>query len=231
MKKILCIMLSLSMLMLSGCGNSRQADNQPKDNEQKDSVQKSQKNIQEMPKEASSAGKDLSQNTSPSDSDREGADTLIVYFSQSGNTEQIASFIQTKTGADLFRITTAEPYPEDLDELYRIGQSELDANARPELEELVENMADYDTVFLGYPIWGGTCPMAVFSFVEQHDFSGKTVIPFCTHGGSGFASSVGDLQDALPDGVVLQDGFSVSGTSASDSQGEVEAWIDHLEME
>lgn len=153
---------------------------------------------------------------------------LVVYFSQSGNTEQIAYDIQELTGADLFRITTVEGYLDDLDELYDRGQAELDANARPELAETVTNIEEYDTVFLGYPIWGGTCPMAVFSFLEQHDFTGKTVIPFCTHGGSGFSGSISDIEEILPETVPLLEGFSVYGTEAKEAYQDVENWLKEI---
>lgn len=155
--------------------------------------------------------------------------TLIVYFSQSGNTEQIAEYIRQDTGADIFRITTVEPYPDVLEDLYERGQTELDAGARPELAGIIENMDSYDTVFLGYPIWGGTCPMAVFSFMEQHDFTGKTVIPFCTHGGSGFSRSISDIEKTLPADITMKKGFSVSGSRAAEAQADVEAWLDTLQ--
>lgn len=153
---------------------------------------------------------------------------LIVYFSQSGNTEQIAEYIQQDTGADLFKITTVKPYPDKLEELYEIGQAELDANARPELNVEINDMESYDTIFLGYPIWGGTCPMAVFSFIEQYDFSGKKIIPFCTHGGSGFSESLSDIEEMMPEGITMEPGFSISGSKASDAQTDVKEWLDGL---
>lgn len=231
MKKVLCAVLSLFIVTLAACGNSRQEDNQVENSMQTGSTPKSEESTQKTQKEVPPPIADHAENDAASGSDQKGADTLIVYFSQSGNTKQIAEFIQEKTGADLFRITTQDPYPDDLDALYERGQAELDANERPALAESVENMADYDTVFLGYPIWGGTCPMAIFSFIEQYDFSGKTVIPFCTHGGSGFGRSITDLEDDLPDSVTLLDGYSVNGSRASASQVEVEEWLSRLALE
>lgn len=154
--------------------------------------------------------------------------SLIVYFSQSGNTERIAYDIQELTGANIFEITTVEGYPENLNELYNRGQAELDANVRPELEIAVDNFEVYDTVFLGYPIWGGTCPMAVFSFLEQYDFSKKTVIPFCTHGGSGFSRSISDMEKALPGDITVLEGLSVYGPEAENAKSDVEQWLDEI---
>ncbi len=116
---------------------------------------------------------------------------LIAYFSHSGHTERIARQIQAQTGGDIFHIETVRAYPEEYHACTEAAKAEKENNARPELKRAVENMATYDVIFIGYPIWWHTAPMAVYSFLESYDLSGKTVIPFCTSGGS-------DLDESMP---------------------------------
>lgn len=119
---------------------------------------------------------------------------LIAYFSMSGNTRLIAHDIQKMTGGDLFEIKTVKEYGPDFDSTVEQAREELQNGARPKLQAKVTNMQDYDVVFVGFPNWVGTMPMAVFSFLEQHDFTGKTLVPFCTHGTSGISNTISDLK-------------------------------------
>ena len=152
---------------------------------------------------------------------------LVAYFSKTGNTEAVAKMIAGTTGADLFKVETATPYPEDYNETVDIAREEQDNDARPELSTHVENMAQYDVVFLGYPNWWGTMPMAMFTFLEEYDFTGKTIIPFCTHGGSALGSSESDIESLCPDSQILE-GLAVSGSRAGNAQSDVEAWVKGL---
>lgn len=154
---------------------------------------------------------------------------LIAYFSCSGNTQTIANYIQEETGGELYRILTVEPYPEDINELYQVGQRELNENARPELAEPIssEVFAGYDTVFIGYPIWGGTMPMAVYHFLESYDFTGKTVVPFCTHGGSGIGNTEATIRNICGE-VTMLNGFSVYGSRVSTAQNAVGDWLQEI---
>ena len=122
-----------------------------------------------------------------------GKKILVVYFSHTGNTEKVAQLIQSKTGADIFKIETATPYPSVYRETTELAKQEKADNARPALKNKVENMAQYDVVFVGYPIWWYTAPMAVATFADSYDFSGKTVITFCTSGGSPISDSTPDI--------------------------------------
>ena len=108
---------------------------------------------------------------------------LVVYYSRSGNTEALARMIGNETGADMFRVTTVTPYPEVYRETTELARAERDNNARPAINGRVENMADYDVVYIGVPNWWSTMPMPMFTFLEQYDLSGKTIVPFVTHGG------------------------------------------------
>lgn len=121
------------------------------------------------------------------------AKILIAYFSHSGNTRLIANDIHKLVGGDLFEIKTVREYAPDFDTTVDQAREDLRNNARPELAAKVANMQDYNLIFVGFPNWVGTMPMAVFSFLEQHDFKGKTIIPFCTHGTSGISNTVSDL--------------------------------------
>lgn len=141
-----------------------------------------------------------------------------------GNTEVVAKKIQAITGSDLFEIDTVKSYPVDYKETTQVAITEKRANARPELTAMVDNMSDYDVIYLGYPNWCNTFPMAVFTFLESYDFSGKTIIPFCTHEGSGMGSSERDIIKLCPNSKVLG-GLSVRGGSVSRADNEIKNWM------
>lgn len=152
---------------------------------------------------------------------------LILYFSKTGNTKKLATAIQRHTGADMVEIVPAVPYPEDYDQTTDIARKEQDAGARPAVKTRVENIASYDVVFLGYPSWWGTMPMAVFTFLEAHDLSGKTLVPFTTHEGSGFGRSVADLRRLCPKSTIL-DGLAIRGRDTDTAKTEVSSWLQKL---
>lgn len=169
---------------------------------------------------------------------------LVVYFSRKGsnyvsgdivslpvgNTAVVAQMIQEKTGADIFEIQTVKAYPEDYHETTDVAREELRTNARPEIVGAVENIDRYDTIILGYPNWWGTMPMAVFTFLEKYDLSGKTILPLCTHEGSGMGRSVRDLKKILPNATVKK-GLPIKGTRVYKKDAglskEVEAWLNN----
>jgi len=172
----------------------------------------------------------------------QGKKCLIAYFSRNGNnyssrgivnlrignTEVIAEMVKDVTGGDLFRIDTVKPYPEDYGETTEVAGQELRSNARPAILNHVVDMGAYQVIFLGYPNWWGTMPMAVCTFLEEHDFSGKTIVPFCTHEGSGLGSSVGDIAKLCP-WVELADAIAFHGTNVKNARKEVERWIQELQ--
>lgn len=155
--------------------------------------------------------------------------TLIAYFSWSGNTEQMAQMIQTETGGDLFEIEPATPYTDDYNTLLDVAQQEQANNARPELASQVENWDSYDVVFVGYPDWWSDAPMLIYSFLEAYDWEGKTLVPFCTSGGSGFGRSLDKLPDSAPGANILE-GLHVSGSRVDGSSEEIAAWIGGLNL-
>ena len=149
-----------------------------------------------------------------------------------GHVAQMAGWIQEETGGELFSIKVSAPYSSDYDECLDRAADEKADNARPALSGSVSNMADYDVVFLGYPDWWSTCPMAIFSFLDSYDFSGKTVIPFCAHGTSGLGSSVRNIKAALP-GVTVLDAVGVQrpgmDTPLSSAESTVKTWLAGLD--
>lgn len=164
--------------------------------------------------------------------------SLIAYYSRAGNnyvngdivnlpvgnTEVAAKMIQKLTGGDIFRIDTLKPYPEGYQETTEAAKEELRGNARPDISGRVNNMADYDVVYLGYPNWWGTMPMAVFTFLEAHDLAGKTIIPFCTHEGSGMGRSERDIEKICAGAGVLK-GLAIRGGSVQQAQDQIAKWL------
>ncbi len=140
-----------------------------------------------------------------------------------GNTERVAEFIQKAVGGDLFEIETVKEYAKDYHECTNEAMAEKKADARPELKKLPESIDDYDVIFLGYPNWWSTCPMAVFTFLESFDFSGKTIIPFCTNEGSGMGVSESDIRSVCPKAEVKK-GLSIRGSEAASSGNKVQNW-------
>ncbi|MDR2292821.1 MAG: hypothetical protein LBE11_05025 [Prevotellaceae bacterium] len=150
--------------------------------------------------------------------------TLIAYFSWSGNTREVAMQIQQQTGGDLFEITTAKPYPADFNECVTLARKEQQDNVRPPLAAEVKDIATYDVIFVGYPNWCSSMPMALFTFLEKYDMSGKTVIPFCTHGSGRWGHSLDDLKKLCPNSNVLE-GLALSGNTARNSKDSVIEWL------
>jgi flavodoxin len=146
-----------------------------------------------------------------------------------GNTEVVANMIQKITDGDMFHIESVTAYPKYYAEATEVAKNELRAKARPKLTGQVENMGAYDVIFLGYPNWWGTMPMPVFTFLESYDFSGKTIVPFCTHEGSGMGHSEQDIAKACPKATVLK-GIAIHGTGASSADSNVSSWIDELSI-
>ena len=145
-----------------------------------------------------------------------------------GNVEFIANTIQEETGGDLFAIETVQTYPGEHQALLDYAAAEMAANARPELSSQIRNLADYDVIFLGYPIWNADLPMSLYSFLDAYDLSGKTVIPFTVHGGSGFAGTVSTVAFEEPGAQVDGSGFSVSRNSVSDAKSDIVDWVKGL---
>ena len=166
----------------------------------------------------------------PEDIDTDGIDadagaSIVVKDGQvMGNLEYMADVIQQTVGGDLFRIETVEEYPLDHDPLVDQAAVEQDEEARPELSVQIENPDQYDTILLGYPNWWGDMPMPLYTFLEEYDFSGKTIIPFTAHGGSGFSDTVSTISELQPSAEVSSEGLSISRNAVADAEDEISSW-------
>lgn len=163
--------------------------------------------------------------------------SLIAYFSRAdenyfsgalrvvpvGNTEIAAELLQTITGAELFKIEPLAPYSKSYNECINQAQEDQRRDARPELEEYPDSLDGYDTIYLGYPNYWGTMPMAVFTFLEHFDFTGKTIRPFCTHEGSGMGHSEQDIRRLCP-GTKVEKGLAIHGGGVKNAEGALRKW-------
>ena len=149
---------------------------------------------------------------------------LIAYFSWSGNTRSVAQEIARQTGAELFEITPVTPYSTDYNTVLDQAQRDQNAQARPELAAHVEDMSQYDTILLGYPNWWASIPMPVASFLEEYDFAGKTIVPFCSHGGGRFGQSLTAIAKLAPE-AVMGEGLSVHYSGGSTLSSDIAAWL------
>ena len=207
MKKLLSLLLAAAMLLtLAACGTTN-TDNSAADEPKNDAVD-------QVPAD------DAPEST--------GGKVLVAYFSATGHTKAIAEYLQTALDADLYEIVPQEPYTAaDLDyntDGCRANREQNDDAARPAISGSVEDMAGYDVVFIGYPIWWGQAPKIVYTFLESYDLSGKTVVPFCTSGGSGIDGSLAALQALAPDA----DWLAGQRFSAGASEADVQSWVDNL---
>lgn len=227
MKKLFIIMLSLVVMMLcTACGST--TGNSSSSSGQKDA----------MAKQASTSGS--TQAAVPEKV--QGKKILVAYFSRTGdnyavgniskgNTHIVADMIAEATGADLFEITTVKPYPENYRECTEIAKKELMDNVRPELAVNVENMKDYDIIFIGYPIWWSDMPMAIYSFMESYDLKGKTIIPFSTSAGDVLTGKESSIPNYAKGAKVLQ-GLGIEGKRAQNNpdsvRPQVQEWLEKL---
>lgn len=145
-----------------------------------------------------------------------------------GDAGLIARWIQEETGGDLFSIITENKYSSDYDECLNKARKERDNNERPKLIGRVNNMNDYDIIFLGFPNWWYTCPMAVFTFLESYNFSGKTVIPFCAHGTGGLSRTIRDIKRILPNDCKVLDAIGVYRPEVRNSKNRIVEWVKSL---
>ena len=154
---------------------------------------------------------------------------LVAYFSHSGNTRDVANQIHKTVGGDLFEIQSVNPYPKDYDAVVEQAKKELHADVRPALKAKVGNISQYDVVFVGYPNWWYAVPRPVAAFLAGYDLAGKTIVPFCTHEGSGLSRTVSDIASLCPESTVL-DGLAIRGKEAKTSHDKVSGWLQKINI-
>ena len=229
------------LCLLAGCGNNGTENPAP------ESVPEAAVSPDETPEESVEAeaapqadeAESVQEGTAESVENSEVMGALVVYFSrigeqysvgyiEKGNTAIVAEMIAEKTGADVFEIVPAEDnYPTDnYRALTDMGLQEQKDNARPAIAGEIENFAAYDTIFLGYPIWWNDLPMILYTFLETHDFSGKTIVPFCTHGGSQMAGTEAKIRNTVTADAVL-DGLAIAGTDAQNNPDRVRETVNN----
>lgn len=244
MKKIMAFFLAASMLSLAACSSGTgPAEESAAEPEASESTGTSVPvSLESDAESAAPASEETS--TAESGGEETGTNILVAYFSWAdnavladdvdavaspsvvppGNVQQLAGWVQEETGGDLFSIQVTDPYPSDWDACLSRANEERGDNARPELTGNVENLDQYDTVFLGYPNWWYGVPMALLSFLEENDLSGKQVYLFCSHGTGGLANSVNLITEAAPDAVISEDIFDCYEEDAASSQSDIQNW-------
>ena len=153
-----------------------------------------------------------------------GASIVVKNKDVLGNMQYMAMTIQEAIGGELFRIETTEEYPLEHETLVNQAKEEQNEDARPELATHIENVEQYNIIFLGYPNWWGDMPQPLYTFLEEYDFSGKTIIPFNSHGGSGFSNTIEEIKKLQPNATVKDDGLSISRNDVADSEQEITDW-------
>lgn len=145
-----------------------------------------------------------------------------------GRLRAIADMIHAETGGDLFSIQTSVVYPADIGELIDYAAKEQEEDVRPELTSHIEGLDEYGTIFVGFPNWWADLPQALYSFFDEYDFSGKTIIPFNVHNGSRFSGTIETIQELEPEAAVITDGFTVNERDVPDAAGDVADWLDEI---
>lgn len=228
MKKVFSILMVLTLLFsLAACSNNGA-------NEESSSPTQQSNNQSSTPTEESNSQSDSSQpveesnNSSDSSTPTEtGSKSLVVYFSWSGNTENVAKSIQSQTDSDIFEIVPATPYSDDYDTVVDLAQEEQRKNARPAISGNIENIEQYDVVYVGFPNWWGDMPMILYTFFDSYDLSGKTVALFCTSGGSGLSNTVNEVKSLEPNATVTA-GLHIGSSSASNPDNAVSEWLNDI---
>lgn len=229
-KIFLFVLCMVTAVCLVGCGNTEQNNNSVSDtNTAKND------NIESETSENKSTVGESAENES--DDTKENMDNqnkskvLVAYFSATGTTKRAAETIAETVSADLYEIVPKEPYTDDdLDYSKSDSRTSIEMNdnsSRPEISGSLENMENYDVIFLGYPIWWGEAPHIIYTFMESYDFSSKTIIPFCTSASSGIGASAENVHSSVSDGGVWLDGDRLESSS---SREDIEKWIDGLDL-
>ena len=240
MKKILSFFLAITMVLsLTACGTAENQESGSSEASESSSTAPEQETTDSSSSEMEASGSGASKT-----SEVQGSNVLVAYFSWAdnailagdvdavvspsvippGNVQQLAGWVQEETGSDLFSIRVTDPYPSDWDDCLARANEERGDNARPELVENVENLDQYDTVFLGYPNWWGDMPMILYTFLDEYDFAGKTLAPFNTSGGSGFSGSLETIAQMEPDAKIT-DGLTLGSDEAENCADAVSEWL------
>lgn len=229
-KFALCLSLLLVTAMFSGCGASPSSNHSNAGSGKKHSEENTETTLSNETEGSENMGSNstaknlvvyfsMPETTEPENMSREEEySTVVIDGEVLGNTQYVAYIIAENTGADIFRIEPVTPYPLVHSELENFAQKEQSDNFRPEIAGTVEDIDQYDTILLGFPNWYYDMPMIMYSFLDQYNLTGKTVVPFVTSGGSGFSDAISTIKDMEPDADVVTDGLSISRNVVQDSE-------------
>ena len=227
MKKVFPILMILTLLFSFAACSSNTNNTESPSLTQRSSDQSS------TPTEESNNQSDSSEPTESDEQDisstpaETGPKSLVVYFSWSGNTENVARSIQNQTDSDIFEIVPSTPYSDDYDAVVDLAQEEQRNNARPEISDSIEEIEQYDVIYVGFPNWWGDMPMILYTFFDTYDLSGKTVALFCTSGGSGLSDTVNEVKALEPNATVTE-GLHIGSGSSSDADNAVSEWLNDI---
>lgn len=236
-KRILTVVLAMAVLgTLTACGNESTAERE-------------NSNAVVSQKESSRQENESGQENQPGQNVSTDGNVLVAYFAVAENSDvdaissasvsdvdgetkgrmtALAEMIQEKTGGELFSIKTSVKYPGDGGKLIDYAQEEQDKDERPELTSHIDNLDDYQVIFVGFPTWWYDLPQIMYSFFDEYDFSGKTIIPFNSHNGSQFSGTIETIQELEPDATVITDGFTVNERDVPDAKNDIDAWLSDL---
>jgi flavodoxin len=230
------ILAFVMILALTACGSSGNTTESDGTKDQTVSAQSETENNSEITPESKKAASELQDGSKESESsDINTEDTnriLVVYFSWSGHLDSMAHWVADETGGDLYRVTAADPYPEDYNATADRAKQEQDDDVRPEISVDItpEQMSEYDTIFFGFPVWWYDLPMPMWTFLENYDFSGKTIIPFFSHEGSSNGANALPTVEKLAVGATVRsdDALSIRGGNVDSAENDVRAWVQGL---
>lgn len=228
MKKFTLLCMALCSLLLLGCGIS---------SDEKEGHANTAPAKSEGASTANTAAKSkplivyfsMPETTNPNDMTKEEDNsTVFIDGKVLGNTQYIAQLIQEYTDGDIFRIIPSVPYPTNHTTLVELAADEKKNRVRPAIQDKIASLDDYDTIFIGYPNWWGDMPMIMYSFFDEYDFAGKKIIPFNTHGGSGFSNTIESITELEPNADVYEDGFTISRNRTQNAKPEIIRWLNEL---
>ena len=223
--------------MFSGCGASPSSNNPATGSGKQQSEENTETTLSNETEGSENMGSNstaknlvvyfsMPETTEPENMSREEEySTVVIDGEVLGNTQYVAYIIAENTGADIFRIEPVTPYPLVHSELENFAQKEQSDNFRPEIAGTVEDIDQYDTILLGFPNWYYDMPMIMYSFLDQYNLTGKTVVPFVTSGGSGFSDAISTIKNMEPDADVVTDGLSISRNVVQDSESDIIEWL------
>ena len=222
MRKILTYIFALSCVLgLTACNNSTKPEPQKEIQSQSDTSQNTLVVYFSMPETTNSENM----------TEEEDNSTVVIDGEVMGNTQYVAMEIQEKMNADIFRIEPETSYTTNHEKLVDIASQEQEENARPAIKDKISDFEQYDTIFVGYPIWWSDLPMIMYSFFDEYDFSDKTIIPFSTHGGSGLADTISTIRELEPNANVYEQGLSISRNDVENSSEEISQWLEKVRKE